>query len=185
MEISGPSVAGIFAIGDEGTVADLVQRAANLVGASVVHIESLAGLPLDLVGELEDRKFTTVLSIHDFTLFCRRPHLIETSTTEFCGYCQDSDRCDECFRDLDPDPFPTQEAYRRAGAEALRSATTVIYPSKFLQRQYGVLFPDHRGQTRETVIAPASSRSTSSKGKATCRIRVGFVVALTHTREAH
>ena len=175
LEVSGPTVAGIVAIGDEGTTADLVQRAANLVGTSVVHIESLAGLPLDLIGELEDRKLTTVLSIHDFTLFCRRPHLIETSTTEFCGYCQDSDRCDECLRDLDLDPFPTQEAYRRAGAEALRSASTVIYPSKFLQRQYRVLFPDHRGQTRENVIAPASSRSTSSKCKATRRMRVGFV----------
>jgi len=175
LEISGPSVAGIFAIGGEGAIADLVQRAANLVGSSVVHIESLAGLPLHLVGDLKIRNLATVLSIHDFTLFCRRPHLIETSTAEFCGYCQDSDRCNECLRDLDSDPFPTQEAYRRAGAEALRSAHTVIYPSKFLQRQYGVLFPDHRGQTREKIIAPASSRSTSSRGKATRRMRVGFV----------
>jgi len=175
LEIYGLSVAGIFALGSEGTVADLIQRAANLVGTSVIHLESLAGLPLDLVGDLEGRDLSSVLSIHDFTLFCRRPHLIETTTGRFCGYCRDSNRCEECLQGLSPNPFNTQDAYRRAGARALGDAAATIYPSRFLQDQYGALYPDRREPGRETVIAPASSRSPSSKVRASSRLRVGFV----------
>ena len=93
-------MAGIFAIGGEGTIADLVQRGAIFVGTPVVHIESLAGLPLHLVGDLKIRNLATVLSMHDFTLFCRRPHLMRTATGEFCGYCPSSERCDESLQDL-------------------------------------------------------------------------------------
>lgn len=175
LEFSGSSVAGIFSLGGEGTAADLIHRVANLVGTSVVHIESLAGLPLDLVRDLKGRNLASVLSIHDFTLFCRRPHLIESTTGRFCGYCQDSNRCEECLHGLYPDPFNTQDAYRCAGAQALENAATAIYPSRFLQSQHGTLFPDRRGPGRETVIAPASSRSASSKVRASSQLRVGFV----------
>lgn len=175
LEISGTSVAGIFAIGGEGTVADLVERAANLIGTSVVHVESLAGLPLNLVEDLEDRNLATVLSIHDFTLFCRRPHLLEKATTDFCEYCQDPVRCGACLQDADPGPFVTQADYRRAGAEAYKKATLAIYPSTFLQRQHQELFRHQRGSGRQAVIAPASLRPAFSVMPSTGQPRIAFV----------
>ena len=175
LEISGTSVAGIFAIGGEDLVADLIQRAANLIGSSVVHIESLAGLPLNLVGDLEDRNLSVVLSIHDFTLFCRRPHLTESATGKFCEYCQDFDRCDACLQNVDPKLNTTQAEYRRMGAGAYKKATLVIFPSDFLQRQHRVLFPGLRGPGRDAVIAPASSRPGSSISSSPVPSRIAFV----------
>jgi glycosyltransferase involved in cell wall biosynthesis len=175
LEISGTSVAGIFAIGGEALVADLIQRTANLIGSSVVHIESLAGLPLNLVGDLEDRNLSVVLSIHDFTLFCRRPHLTDSATGEFCEYCQDPDRCDACLQGVDPKQNTTQADYRRMGAGAYKNATLVIFPSAFLQRQHQALFPGLRGPGGDVVIAPASSRPVSSVSLPPVPSRLAFV----------
>lgn len=178
LEISGTSVGGIFAIGGEAVVADLIQRAANLIGSSVVHIESLAGLPLNLVGDLEDRNLSTVLSIHDFTLFCRRPHLTESATAEFCEYCQDPDRCDACLQDVDPKLNTTQADYRRMGARAYKKATLVIFPSDFLRRQHRVLFPGLRGPGCDAVIPPTSSRPVTSISSSPVPSRIAFVGGL-------
>ena len=175
LEIWAATNTGVFRLGSAGEEVALVERAAKLAGTSVVHVESLAGLPLNLVEDLEDRNLATVLSIHDFTLFCRRPHLIETATTDFCEYCQDPDRCGACLQDTGPGPFVTQADYRRAGAAAYKKATLAIYPSTFLQRQHQALFPGLRGPGRDVVIAPASLRPAFPVIPSTEQPRIAFV----------
>ena len=175
LEIWTASNSGIFRLGSEGSDVDLIERAAGLAGASIIHIENLCGLPLSLVKDLKDRGLLTVLSIHDFTLFCRKPHLIERATGEFCEYCQDHRRCERCLDDIDPERSTGQDEYQRAGAEAYESAKLVIYPSHFLQRQYQALFPNLRDSEMEKVIAPATWRQASLAGRSGGRPRMAFV----------
>jgi glycosyltransferase involved in cell wall biosynthesis len=132
-------------------------------------------LPLDLIRELADRRRQTVLSVHDFTLFCRKPHLIERATGEFCGYCVEEHRCAACLRDIDRPGHQSQTDYRRAGGEALASAATVIFPSEFLLQMHCELFPALHKKEAQTVIPPASARPHLRVDRASTAPRVGFI----------
>ena len=131
-----------------------VLRAAQLVGASVLHPEGVAGLPLESLLRLQARGLKLVLSLHDFALFCLRPHLVEKPAERFCDYCRDPDRCGRCLA-VDwrlPDGF---QARRRAvSAELLASAEAVVYPSAFLRDRHAALFGALEA-SRQHVIEPA------------------------------
>jgi glycosyltransferase involved in cell wall biosynthesis len=150
--------AGIAALGEMLDPAAAAAAAARLVGADGVHVENLHDLPLELVPGLEARGLKTSLSIHDFVLFCRRPHLIDASTGDFCEYSRDEARCSRCLARDGHNQRISQEEYRRLGGEALRSAGSVVFPSAFLQRRHRELFPERRPDQLEAVIAPASAR---------------------------
>jgi len=175
LEVWAESDSGIIALGAERKLADLIRRAARLVGSGIIHIESLSGLPLPLVPDLEDRGLPTLLSVHDFTLFCRKPHLIERATGTFCNYSRDMARCASCLSDIDPEQRHGQADYRRDGATAIERATAVIYPSHFLQRQYQTLFPVRRVPQSDAVIAPATSRPTPPTQRSNGRPHIAFV----------
>jgi glycosyltransferase involved in cell wall biosynthesis len=144
---------------DPTTLADAAFEAAVLgaverVGARVLHPEGLAGLPLESLLRLRGKGLKLVLSVHDFALFCARPHLMERPAERFCDYCRDLDRCQRCLA-VDwrlPEAF---QARRRAlSAELLASAEAVVYPSSFLRDRHADLFAG-LDPTRQHVIAPA------------------------------
>ena len=175
MEVRAESGSGIIPLGGEMKPAESIQRGARLAGAGIVHIENLSGLPLALVQDLDDLGLPTVLSVHDFTLFCRNPHLIERATREFCNYSRDMDRCEACLSEADPPTPRSQIDYRRDGATAFGRAVAIIYPSDFLRRQHEALFPGIRQGRHDTVIAPATSRPATLTKQQDGRANIAFV----------
>jgi hypothetical protein len=97
-----------------------------------------------------------VLSVHDFSLFCASPHLIEEPIGVFCGYCMEPDRCQRCLRETS-NAGPNEQAQRRATArQLLAAARAVVFPSTFLRDKHQELFalPDLVAH----VIEPAENR---------------------------
>ena len=166
---------GILSLGSKTNVFDMIVQAARLVRTKTVHIEDLRGLPMNLAEGLAKRDLKVVLSIHDFTLFCRRPELIEASTGRFCGYCDDMDRCTKCLRSIDPERRYPQTDYRRAAIGALNSARVLIYPSVFLKGQYETLFRRRHAGQKELVMAPAVPRPEEPEKFGPERPNVAFV----------
>jgi len=131
-----------------------VRTAVGLVGASCVHVEGVAGLPLRTLCELRSPDLRLVASVHDFALFCSRPHLIERPVERFCDYCRDLERCRRCL-EVDWNLPPGFQASRRAvAAVLLADADAVVYPSAFLQDRHADLF-GRLEPARHHVIAPA------------------------------
>ena len=175
LEVWSDQLSWIQPLGSKTNFIKMIADAARRVRAKVVHIESALGLPLSLTEGLESSGLKTVLSIHDFTFFCRRPYLIEQPSNRFCEFSQDPERCAECLRDIDPERRHTQKDYRRQSAAALKSASLVIFPSKFLQRKYQTLFPTRQPAQREVVIAPISARVGAKGIDASDRSNIAFV----------
>lgn len=133
---------------------EAVASAAREVGAGAVHCEGASGLPLESLRDLA-RKSRLVLSVHDFALFCRRPHLVERPADRFCDYCRDLPRCHACLRhDFDVEPG-FQARHRDLGAELLRAAEAVVYPSSFLHAAHADLFAG-LDPSRHHVIEPGT-----------------------------
>jgi glycosyltransferase involved in cell wall biosynthesis len=175
LEIWTAAGGGILPLGESPNTAELVSQAAKLARTGLIHIENISGLPLGLIHELAGRGRQAVLSVHDFTLFCRQPHLIERATGEFCGYCVDEERCTACLGDIDLKEHESQIDYRRAGGEALTSAATVVFPSEFLRHMHRELFPAVSKAETLTVIPPASARPHLTVDRASAAQRVGFI----------
>ena len=175
LEMSLDDEAGIYQLGTKANLNDLLIRAARLVGTNTIHIENLRGLPINLMHGLEKQGVTTILTIYDFTLFCRRAHLIDTLTEKFCNYSQDLPRCDACLHELDPEGRYPQRDYRKIGAASIHAASYVVFPSSFIQRRYHELFPSRKGGQRETVIAPASARPEAFVDRKNIKPNIAFV----------
>lgn len=175
VEVWTKEVSGIFSLDMASGIGPAVAEAARLLATTTVHIENLHGLPLELIADLEDQGFHTVLSIHDFTLFCRRPHLIESVTNRFCEYSRDLDRCRACLGDSGEGPPDSQTEYRRSAAQALGRTSAVVYPSRFLRRVHRELFPEPNRSAIEEVISPATSRSEQPINKEAAPSIIGFV----------
>ncbi len=113
-----------------------VSWAAERVGARVLEVEGAAGLPPASLLQLTREGLPLVLALHDFALFCPRPHLLEEPERRFCGYCRDLDRCAACLGEA-PE---LQARWREAGEALLAAARAVVFPSEFLARAHGELF---------------------------------------------
>lgn len=130
------------------------RAAAGLIGARAIHAEGLAGLPLASLRRLRSPDLRLILSLHDFAAFCPRPHLLEQPTLQFCGYCQDLERCGRCLSRSWPVDGVFQEARRETAAALLAEADALIFASTFLLRAHRDLFPALPPE-RSRVIAPA------------------------------
>lgn len=159
LEVWSANTAGIYRLKDTPNPVEAIVQAARLTRVKVIHIENLCGLPPHLVQSLDDRDFEVVLSIHDFTPFCARPHLIEAKTKRFCDYCTDAGRCAACLQGVDLGASRTQADYRKVGAEALRRARVLVYPSAFMQRRFADFYPRRQAGQNEVVLAPAAART--------------------------
>jgi len=130
-----------------------VSRAAAEVGARALHVEGFAGVPLVSLLRLQESGLQLVLSVHDFSLFCLRPHLLETPAEQFCGYSRDAARCARCLATDWQVPAGFQETRRAVARELLLRAAAVVYPSEFLRGRYRELFPGIPPE-RQRVIEP-------------------------------
>jgi glycosyltransferase involved in cell wall biosynthesis len=109
--------------------------------ATTVHLEGLAGVTGNDLGALARPGARLVVSVHDYSVFCRRTHLIERPADRFCDYCRDLDHCQGCLRrDFDVEPG-AQARYRERTAALLRSADAVVFPSRFLRDVLADLVP--------------------------------------------
>jgi len=136
-----------------------VHRALDLTGARTIHLEGTDGVPLASVLRFVESGIRLVVSVHDFSLFCARPHLLELPMERFCSYSHDPDRCHRCLRQT-WDVAKDEQAERRAlGRQLLASATGVIFPSRFLLDQHRSLFslPQLVGEVVEPGM-PAAER---------------------------
>ncbi len=150
-----------------------VRRALEITGARAIHLEGTDGVPLELILRLADSGIRVVVSLHDFSLFCARPHLLELPAERFCSYSHDLDRCERCLRRTF-DLTRRDQAERRArGRELLGAATGLIFPSRFLLEQHRELFsmPELQGAVIEPGVAgsargvaPADARSIAYAG---------------------
>lgn len=177
LEVWTKSSAGIMDLGESTNPVETITKAARLVRARIIHIEGLKGLPLHLVQSLDDRDFEVILSVHDFTPFCARPHLIEQPRGRFCNYSTDMKRCDACLKGANMGVQKNQAGYRKVGAETIRQSRVLIYPSAFMQRQIQALYPRRQADQHEIVLAPAT-RSSGIEPIAADRTHVAFVGGL-------
>ena len=159
LEVWTKNSAGIIDLGETTNPVEAIAKAARMVRARIIHIEGLKGLPLHLVQSLDDRDYEVILSVHDFTVFCARPHLIEQPGGRFCEYCTNMPRCDSCLKGADLGGLRNQTAYRKAGAEAIMKSRVLIYPSAFMQRQIQNIYPRRQAGQHEVVLAPATISS--------------------------
>ncbi len=174
LEVWTKNMAGILDLGGATNPVEAIAKAARLVRARIIHIEGLKGLPFHLVQSLDDRDFEVILSVHDFTVFCARPHLIEQPGGRFCDYCTNMPRCDSCLQGVDTGVQKSQAGYRKAGTEAIRQSRILVYPSAFMQRQIQKLYPQRQADQHEIVLAPATEPS-GIEPWATDRVHVAFV----------
>jgi glycosyltransferase involved in cell wall biosynthesis len=131
-----------------------VARAAAEVGARALHVEGLASIPLGSLAALQRSGLALVLSVHDFSLFCPRPHLLERPQLRFCHYSRDRERCARCLAQDWPVDLRFQDTRREIAGELLLAATAVVYPSEFLRDRHLELFPGLPPE-RQRVIEPA------------------------------
>jgi hypothetical protein len=117
-------------------LADLVAEAAARVGTGMVHLECLAGLAPDLAWELRERGLQVILSVHDFSLLCLRPHLLEQPAGKFCSLSIDQQRCRRCLAADGLATVADRAGRRAAGSAALSAAAAVVFPSLFLRSWY-------------------------------------------------
>jgi glycosyltransferase involved in cell wall biosynthesis len=131
-----------------------IREALALTGAHAVHFEGMQDVPLPASLRLIESGIRVIVSIHDFSLFCARPHLVEEPTQRFCFYSQDFDRCDRCLRQTWDVPPDAQHVRRTQARQLLASATGVIFPSQFLLDQHRRLFslPDLAGEVIEPGV---------------------------------
>src|SRR6185312_8708236 len=102
-------------------------RAAREVGARALHVEGLAALPLASLLALHGQGLELVLSVHDFSLFCPRPHLLESPEPRFCDYSRDAWRCARCLA-VDWALPPDFQQERRTLAHRLLLAAAAVVP---------------------------------------------------------
>ncbi|MDP9190843.1 MAG: glycosyltransferase [Acidobacteriota bacterium] len=117
-----------------------IHEALALTGARAIHLEGTAGVPLGSVLKLREAGVEVILSVHDFSLFCARPHLIEEPAGEFCFYSTDLDRCHRCLLQSWPFPRAEQGDRRSLARRLLEEARGIVFPSQFLLDRHRELF---------------------------------------------
>lgn len=132
-----------------------IRDAIAITGARTIHFEGMHGVPFGEVLRLIDDGFDLIVSVHDFSLFCARPHLIEEPSRSFCFYSQDFERCHRCLSQTWQVPQSAQRDRRALARQILTAATRVIFPSQFLLDQHREIFsmPDLAGVVIEPAVA--------------------------------
>ncbi|HYH46187.1 MAG TPA: hypothetical protein VEG34_10920, partial [Thermoanaerobaculia bacterium] len=162
---ASPSPPSPIALADPGFEA-AVARAAALIGARWLHVEGLAAMPLASLLALQRGGghngnggrpgLRLLLSVHDFGLFCPRPHLLEVPAHAFCGYSRDLTRCARCLGETWRVADGFQAERRALAGRLLAVAESVTFPSRFLLETHRELFPGlpEEALQRHRVIEP-------------------------------
>lgn len=162
--LPGPVVTSPLALEDDAFEA-AVLRAAETSSATAVHVEGVAGIPPASLLRIGRNELQVILSLHDFALFCPRSQLLEQPASSFCGYCTDLRRCHACLGHHWNVTAGFQSRYRGVGAELLKAARAVIYPSNYLRSMFLELVPG-LDPALHRVIAPASPTPVTSPAAA-------------------
>jgi hypothetical protein len=135
-----------------------IRDAIAMTGAHTIHFEGMHGMPFAEVLRLIDDGFDVIVSAHDFSLFCARPHLIEEPSGAFCFYSQDLHRCHRCLIQTWQVPKNEQRDRRALARQILASAKRVIFPSQFLLDQHREIFsmPELAGVVIEPAVCVAN-----------------------------
>ncbi len=151
---------------DDAELERVVAWAVERCGARALHVEGAAGLPLGSLARLAGEGLPLILALHDFALFCPRPHLFELPAGRFCNGCREPARCAACLAAAgigvleapdEADPGGLQDRRRELGAALLARAAATVFPSDYLRRAHAELFPTAGAAlaARSTVIPPA------------------------------
>lgn len=170
--------------GSRRIAADLeagIREALAVTGAGTVHFEGMHEVPLRAVMGLIESGIRVIVSLHDFSLFCARPHLIEEPMGSFCFYSEDFDRCHRCLQRTWDVPKNAQRDRRALAREILIASTGVIVPSPFLIDQHRQLFslPD---LVAEVVEPGVPARALNADG---ARRAIAYAGSLKRHKGAH
>jgi glycosyltransferase involved in cell wall biosynthesis len=153
-----------------------VRTCASLVNAHAIHVENAAGLSLVSLAELAGigrsatgphiplsplarEALPVVLSVHDFSLFRRDPHLLVTPVDSHSSANADERSPGGESADgesADADEHRGDGARHQAlGIDILRAATLTIYPSQFTRASVELLLADTRVRPPGPLHPPA------------------------------
>jgi hypothetical protein len=149
-----------------GDLEAAIHEGLAMSNATAVELEGMSGIPIEIVLRLARSGVAVRLRLHDFSLFCPRPHLLEEPASTFCGYSTDLQRCARCLRH-DGSEAHDQARHRELAREVLQLADAIVVPSQFLLGAHRRLFglPDLRAKIEEPFVAarpeisPAGPRS--------------------------
>jgi glycosyltransferase involved in cell wall biosynthesis len=161
-----------------------VREALAVTGAKAVHLEGTNGVPLDSAMRLLSDGVAVVVSVHDFSLFCARPHLLEEPEGRFCDYSRDLDRCHRCLQQTWPGVSKREQSERRESARRLLAAATgLIFPSHFLLDRHRELFS--LPQLEGAVVEPALAGGDSDIPRDGSRRGIAFAGSVKRHKGAH
>jgi glycosyltransferase involved in cell wall biosynthesis len=159
---------------EDGALEDAIARALEETGARAVHFEGLAGLAPRSVArvltQVAARGVARIVTVHDFTPFCPRPHLWEQPAARFCDFSRDAARCHLCLSvDFDVARGFEQE-WRAAMADALFTADALVFPSAYLQAAWRDLLPG-LDPGRQHVIEPGAPSCSPVRAEPSAGVR--------------
>ncbi|MEO6323527.1 MAG: glycosyltransferase [Thermoanaerobaculia bacterium] len=172
---------------------DAVRNALAFTGSTAIHLEGMHGIPIASVLSLAETGVHVVLSLHDFSLFCARPHLFEMPAQRFCGYSRDPARCTACLchdpqkdeRDEkhNAEPGAGNDDRRALGARLLAAASGLIFPSRFLLEKHRALFslPELSG----AVVEPGPHDAVGTVRLADSRPGLAYAGSVKRHKGAH
>lgn len=164
-----------------------VLEAAARLEVRAAHVEGAAGWPLQSLLNLKRAGLGLVLSLHDFGLFCARPHLLEVPSHRFCDFSRDDARCARCLAQSWPAEAASAEARRRVAAALYGAADALVFSSSYLRDAHAELFGGARPEatlvsTPAVALPETPPRRPPRRGSET---RVAFVGAVKLHKGAH
>ena len=153
-ELSTPRTERDVALRDRGFEV-VVEWALAATGAELLHVVGLHGVPLGSLEAVRAGGSRLLISLHDFSPFCFRPHLLEHPGLTFCGYCRIPERCGDCLAEGHEATWNDLKLHREAAGALLARADGVTFPSEFLRREMLDLFPEIGG-VRSWIVPPTS-----------------------------
>jgi glycosyltransferase involved in cell wall biosynthesis len=159
-----------------------IRETIAVTGARTVHFEGMHDVPIEAVLRLIESGTGVILTLHDFSIFCARPHLFEEPSRHFCFYSQDFDRCNRCLRQTWDVGIDEQRNRRTLGRQLLSSATGLLFPSRFLLDQHRRLFslPNLQAEVIEPGVAAGHQPPVVRTGSA-----IAFAGSVKRHKGAH
>jgi hypothetical protein len=163
---------------EDAALEDAIARAVEETDARGVHFEGLAGLAPRSVLRASAR-VQAVVTVHDFSPYCPRPHLWEAPAARFCAWSRDEGRCLACLSADHAVGRGFEREWRDAMADVLRAAAAIVHPSGFMRSAWSELLPELDPGRQHVVEPGAPAADLPERRPANGMRRVGLVGAAT------